>query len=414
VPAPPRSPFGSVLAVTFINSLGTGVVTNGIFFLTDSPAYGFSRTRNFLLGVVLGLTYIAAATGAGRVLKALRGRFPALAGRRVLVLLMLGMAVLTTLPQAAVWLAGGDGRPAAWPIWVMVCLYSPLTGVLWPLVESYVSGGRSGARLRSSIGVWNVVWSGAIVVTYWGMSPLIRSYATETILALGAFHLLAIPFILRLTRDPAPHLAEHHEPHPPVYEDLLVTFRLLLPMSYVVSSALGPYLPDAMARMGVPPGWRAFLATAWLLPRVMTFFVLQRWQGWHGRWSMAIVGGGLLLAGFGMAVLSPVMASGNVAVAVLLAGLFMFGTGMATIYSAALYYAMEVGKADFEAGGTHEALIGFGYTVGPAIGLAASVATERGFLPGRAFEPVVLGTVAIIAIGVAGMVVRAVHRHYRA
>ena len=51
---------GPVLWLTFINSVGTGIVTNGIYFLAKS-AYGLGTKGNFALGVVLGLTYIAGA-----------------------------------------------------------------------------------------------------------------------------------------------------------------------------------------------------------------------------------------------------------------------------------------------------------------------------------------------------------------
>lgn len=403
----------AILAFSFINSLGTGVVTNGIFFLTDSPAYDFSRTRNYVLGVVLGVTYIPAALLAGPALRRMRTRFKGMTSRGVLAFLMVAMALLCVVPQGAIWMSAPGAAAPQWPIWVLVILYSPMTGVLWPMVEGYVSGGRSGADLRTTMGIWNVVWSAAIVLAYWGISPLIKGHAAGAICGLGGVHLLALGVLYSLGSEPAPHIAEHHEPHPPVYSKLLVTFQLLLPMSYVVSSALGPYLPGAMARLGVGEQWRTVLATAWLVPRVFTFLTLQRWQGWHGRWGMAVLGGTLLLVGFGVCVLSPAMASGDAAVALLLGGLFMFGTGMATIYSAALYYAMEVGQAEVHAAGMHEALIGLGYTIGPMLGLGASLAVDSRVLGPGAFEPVVLGVVAVIALGVAGVVVRRVVAHTR-
>jgi hypothetical protein len=89
---------------------------------------------------------------------------------------------------------------------------------------------------------------------------------------------------------------------------------------------------------------------------------------------------------------------------VLFAGLLLFGTGMAVIYTAAIYYALEVGKAEVDAGGKHEALIGIGYTVGPGVGLAASVGIDRGAVGAGLFEPLVLGGVGLIAVGaVAGV-----------
>ena len=58
-------------------------------------------------------------------------------------------------------------------------------------------------------------------------------------------------------------------------------------------------------------------------------------------------------------------------VAYVIAGLIIFGGGMGVTYYAGLYYAMAVGRARFDAGGTHEALIGTGYAVGPLVGLIA-------------------------------------------
>ena len=56
---------------------------------------------------------------------------------------------------------------------------------------------------------------------------------------------------------------------------------------------------------------------------------------------------------------------------VLAAGLVVFGVGMGLTYYAALYYSLAVGHAAVDAGGTFEALIGFGYFAGPLLGLGA-------------------------------------------
>ena len=53
----------------------------------------------------------------------------------------------------------------------------------------------------------------------------------------------------------------------------------------------------------------------------------------------------------------------------MLAGFAAFGAGMGIVYYAALYYAMAVGRAEVDAGGTHEGLIGLGYSIGPLTGL---------------------------------------------
>jgi hypothetical protein len=53
------------------------------------------------------------------------------------------------------------------------------------------------------------------------------------------------------------------------------------------------------------------------------------WPGWHGKWWPAIAGGGALLAGFAVCVASTF--AGGAGLAVLLAGLALFGVGMGTI-----------------------------------------------------------------------------------
>jgi MFS family permease len=393
----------AVHALTFINSLGTGVVTNGIFFITKQ-GYGFSALANFGLGVLLGVTYIFGALAAGPVQRGLRRAFPQLSTRAILCGIMVLLGVMCALPIGAAKM----GVTSTWPAWVLVAIYSPLSGMLWPIVESYLSGGRSGQVLRKTIGVWNIVWSSALVVAYWAISPLIKDHAVEAVAALGSTHLLGLVCLIAFAREPAAHVHAEHEPHPVVYEKLLVAFRWLLPMSYVVSSALGPYLPDLMPKLKVPEHLQTITASAWLIPRCLAFAVLGFWPGWHGMWWPAIGGGGALLAGFAVCVASTF--AGGAGLAVLLAGLALFGVGMGTIYSGAIYYAMEVGKAQVDAGGTHEALIGAGYTLGPLCGIAAvGIVHARGMREGSV-NTLLLVEVAIIAMVMAMVVVRQVRR----
>ena len=56
----------------------------------------------------------------------------------------------------------------------------------------------------------------------------------------------------------------------------------------------------------------------------------------------------------------------------MLVGFASLGVGLGVIYYAALYYALAVGRAKVEAGGTHEGLIGAGYAVGPLAALVGA------------------------------------------
>lgn len=396
------TPLGLLLLFTFLSSLGTGVVTNGISFLTKQ-AYGYRAMDNYALAAALGITYIAGAFFTGRVTGFVRGR-TGWTMRTLLVGIIAMMGCLCFVPYLAV----AAGVRGSWPVWVLVALYSPLSGMLWPIVESYQAGGRTQDDLRRVIGLFNVVWCSSIVVAMWTMGPFVERSPLAVIMSLGGLHLATIVLILRFGREPASHEESLH-PHPEVYERLLAALRVLLPASYVVASALGPYLPDAMERLGVAAAWASPLAATWQVSRLATFFTLGRWQGWHGTWTLPIAGAVLMLAGFGAAVLSPRLgdAGGVGSLVVMLAGLSVFGVGMASIYTAALYYAMEVGQAgsgeaDVSSGGTHEALIGVGYTVGPLCGLVPTAMVERGAMAAGWLEPTILAGVGML--GVAGVV----------
>lgn len=395
-----------VFLITFLNSIGTGVVQNGIYFITRE-AYGWGSLGNYALGAVLGVAYIIGALTAGRVVEGLRRRL-ALTSRATLAATITLLALLCPVPLLAE--SAGLGRVAIWP---MIFLYSAASGLLWPLIESYVSGGRSGPDLRRAIGRWNVVWSAAVLLAFWAMAPLMATSPLAIVALLGLVQGASALLVLRLPSDPPLHDHETAEPHPPIYTHLLTTFRLLLPTSYLVLCTLGPYLPEAVARMGVPAAWATPLASVWLAARVATFVVMGRLKGWHGRWLPAVQGAVLMLVGFGVCILAPRVADGWTGLGVLAAGLACFGTGMATIYSAALYYAMAVGRAAVGAGGTHETLIGLGYTVGPALGLMVSSAVEAGWLSRDLLEPMLLTGIGLVAVLVSVEVARRIHRNTR-
>jgi hypothetical protein len=394
------TPVASTLLFTAINS-GAGVAMSGIYYLTDQT-YGFTQTQNYALGAVIGATYIAGALGAGPALRALRGIAPWLSTRGVLAALMVVMGLLCLIPITAMRMLPAPEAgtlPAAWPIWVFVTLYSPLTGVLWPIVESYVSGGKRADLLRRTIGWWNVTWSGSLVISTVALAPFVKDAAAEAIAAIFLAHLVGAAMLTTFAREPQAHLHDDAHTVPPVYAKLLVTFRMLLPMSYLVSTALTPFLPSQFTRLGIAADLFTVFGAVWLLSRAACFLLMQQSSQWHGRWWPAIAAPIMLLAGFGMCVLAHKVPGFGAGLVVL--GLIFFGLGMAAIYCGAIYYAMEVGSAEVEAGGAHEALIGVGYTAGPLCGLAAGALVSFGFIPEYRLEPVLLAGVGGIAVLVA-------------
>ncbi|HRQ71646.1 MAG TPA: hypothetical protein PLU35_01315 [Phycisphaerales bacterium] len=405
---PVCAPLSAVLGVTFVNSLGTGIVTNGVFFVARE-GYGFGAGSNYGLGLLLGLFYVGGALGVSPLLFRLAARHKAVSTRAVLVCVTASLGVLCFLPVLADRFDAGS-----WVIWVFTGCYSALSGSLWPMIESYLSGGRRDKPLRSALGRFNVVWGVAVVVAFWMMAPLVKPWPLGIIAILGVLHVATAGISWTLGAEPGRHMESRCEPHSPVYRSLLGVLRILLPTSYFIAAAWQPFAPTAVERIGVAVAWQTPLVATWMASRVLVFFVMERWHGWHGRWGTPLAGAFLLGIGFAASVLAPLAGEGTPGLGAMIAGLSTLGLGMGIIYSAALYYAMEVGEAAVSAGGKHEALIGLGFTLGPVCGLAGTVGVESGLLRGMPVEVAVLSAVGLVLVSVGVVVCRLVVRGVRA
>lgn len=378
-----EAPAWAALALTFINSLTTGAMTIGVFFIAKA-AYDFPARLNLILGLVLGVTYIAGALLVGPALRRLAERSAMVTQRYAIGALCAAMAATA----AFAWVAQG-----AWAIWPVVAVYSALNGASWPIVESYVSGAKRGHRLRRTTAWFNLAWSSAIVVSLWSMAAFLDTpQGALTVLALVALaHLAAIPLLFAFPSSPPEHPADS-EPHPETYERLLRVFRRLLPASYVLSYCLNPLLPDLIDALDVPDVWATPLASTWSFTRMGIFLLFALWPGWHGRWRTPIWTTAVLLLGFAITLTAS-------SIPAMVVGLALFGAGMGGIYAAALYYVLAVGAAEVEAGGSHEALIGLGYTLGPACGIAGAQLAQTPAASSLTSQQATLAVAGALAIG---------------
>ncbi len=377
-----------ILLFVWLNSLGTGAVTNGVFFLTKHR-FDFTPLANFALGLFTGVVYIGGALGVGLALREAARRVPAITPRRVLAAQMVLLGFACLLPPLA---------PEPWTMWLFAAIYLPLTGALWPIVESFLSGGRRGASLRRATSGFNLCWASAVAAAYWGMSPLLEQNALAVLTALALVHFGCIPLLRFLPERPPRHLDEPETLHPPVYEALLPVFRWLLVLSYVLLAALNPLMPWKLELLEVPVERTTLLVSVWTIGRLGMFVLLGRWDGWHGRWRTPLWTGGAMFAGFALAMTAP-------SLPLLLLGLTLFGIGIGGVYSGALYYAMEVGTAEVDAGGKHEATIGAGYAMGPLTGLLAVALARSKIIEESAIDMAQLAFVALVCGAIAAIAV---------
>ena len=310
-----RTPLWSVLVLTWLCSLTSGTVVNGVYFVAKS-AYGFDTIDNLLLGLALGAAYIPGALLVGPGLRRLARRLPWLSTRDVVLGMVVAMGAIGAVPVLM--------RDSAWVIWPVVAALSAMYGALWPIVESYLSGGRRGDTLRRAVGSFNICWASAFVAASLLMAPLIERFPLEFLIINGVVEAISGVFLRWFAPYPGRHVEEAH-PHPPVFERLLAVFRWLLPASYVLLYCLAPMLPHITSGLGVSLGWATLLAGTWALSRVGTFALFSYWDGWHGRWRTPVWTTIALLAGFGLSVTASSLPA-------LIAGLALFGVGLGGIY----------------------------------------------------------------------------------
>ena len=367
--------------ITFLNSIGTGVLWNGLGFVTQRDLK-FSEVETTMLFLASGGVYAIAALASGRAVRALSRR---MSPRGVLVALLLVQAAVCPLVYV-----GGT----AVGIVTVVLVTSVTAALLWPIVESFVGGGRSGDAMRRAVGRWCIVWMAAVSVALLMMAPLMRSGnehgldARFAVFAVGPLSLASLISIPWLPKSPGMH-ADDRAAVPSGYRAQLASARILLPASYMMVGALSPILPYVLTSIDIAPAAQTPLTATWLMVRLAAVALLAHVAFWHGKWSSLLIGAALLAGGFALVVAAPALWS----VAV---GLSLFGIGHGIIYYAALYYALRVGSAEVDAGGTHEALIGVGYVAGPGAAMAGALLGGGPWIVGTTW--ICLGALAIPAL----------------
>lgn len=339
-----------IAALTFLCSLGTGILWNALYFIAERE-YGFTKTDSLLLAFLNGILYTVVAMRAGPTVRALERRMSPRAALGLVLVVQAALAPLVLVPSVAV-------------LWCSAIAMTALGALQWPIVQSFLASGRHGSAMRNAIGWWNASWMLATAIGLALAGPLEAADLTRwAIPMLLPVNLLALFFLARFPARPAAHDPEAAARHvPPTYRPLLAASRVLHPMGYLVIGALSPILPYLFDNLATPKAVQAPIGATWHVARLLAVIVLWQTAFWHGRATSLVAAGVLLTAGFACAVAAPNEWG-------LVAGLFALGLGQGAIYYSAIYYGLAVGAGEVDAGGIHEALVGAGYFMGPAIGL---------------------------------------------
>jgi predicted MFS family arabinose efflux permease len=368
-----------------LNTLATSYFNGYVFFLLRDR-FGFGNLGNLTAAALGGFVYVFAAWQGGRFAQrfgyftALKTGFGGLA-----VCLAIG-AFFPSLPAVLLVVAG-------WP--AMLCF-------TWPALEALVSDGVSDDVLPKNVGVYNVVWSAGMAAMYFFGGTLYETLGQASIFWLPAIiHGGQCLIVLYLGKDPvptAPAAPSAAATHPlealirPVGpRTFLHMVWLAIPFSYIGITTVMAMIPALAKTLGLSTAQAGLFCSIWMFVRLGTFVALWRWTGWHYRfrWLLgAFVG---LTAGFSLLLLSHNLG-------LLAAAQAVFGVSVGLIYYSSLFYSMHVGETKGEHGGLHEAMIGAGMCLGPAVG-ALSLCLAPGFPNAGAYA-----VTALLACGLAGLI----------
>ncbi len=338
-----------------LNSFATTIYFTYVYFLLHDK-FGFRDKANLAVAALLGLVYAFSAWQGGKF------------GQRYgnIFSVKLGFTLMGTAFALGPLLGTAAGQiVVAMVVSASVCL-------TWPMLEALVTEGEAPAQVPQAVGLYNVTWAATNALALFVGGALIEKlgYASLFWLPLGFMVVqLALMFYLQKIHRPAAQTdstpaPEWHRAPPAGAKNFQQLAWLANPFAYIAINTLVAVLPGLATKFHLTPMFAGFACSLWGFMRLAAFVLFWRWDGWHYRFRWLLSAYVLIIGSFAVILITPNLA------AVLLAQLF-FGTAIGLIYYSSLFYAMDASEAKSEHGGIHEATVGIGNCIGPAVGTAA-------------------------------------------
>jgi len=345
-----------------LNTLATSYYFNYLFFFLRDR-FGFGNRENLWVTALHGFIYLFAAVQCGRFAER----------RGYLLSLKIGFLSLLAVMVAAAWLDGVVGQL------LIVSTYSIVLLFTWPALEALASERESQAGVQQMVGIYNCTWAGAAALAYFTGGKLYDAFGKGAIFWLPAA-LFGAQFILALWLEkhhasvlaatPEPPKEVHHTPQAAAFRQAISPKAFLRmawlanPFSYIAINTLIAVMPGIAQKLALSPTRVGLFCSVWFFGRFAAFALLWQWQGWHYRFRW-LVGAFVLLIGSFAAILFAQK------LWVVVVAQLAFGLATGLIYYSSLFYSMDVGEGSSEHGGWHEAFIGAGICLGPAVGALA-------------------------------------------
>lgn len=369
-----------------VGSLACGYYGYYIFFLLRDR-YGFGNAGNLGIAALQGLVWMVASWQGGR--------FAQRHGYRTALKAGLGGMILTLF--AGAWLQSLVAQI------IVLVLWTASSCFVWPALEASVSHNEPPSRLPKKLGIYNVVWGGSSALSYFFGGALfehlgfLSMYWLPIIACIFQLVLLAVFSPVASTlREKIISPAQAHPPEsssarqPVSPKTFLYMAWLCNPFACMAINTLLACIPGLTHELHLSATVSGWFGSVWFFARLIAFVILWHWRGWHYRfgWLLAAFLG--LLASFAVLLLSR-----NLCLLVLAQAVFGFSVGL--IYYSSLFYSMDVGPTQGEHGGLHEAAMGIGNFLGPALGAGAM------FLMPQSYNAAAYAVTGILTIGLIGL-----------
>lgn len=335
------------------------------FYLRDH--FHFGNRQNLWVSALYGFVYTFAAWRCGKFAQ----RYGFITSLKV------GFGGLTVMMIIGALLHSVAGILCAMVGYTVVLLFT------WPALEALVSENETQAGVQHNVGVYNCTWASAGAAAYFAGGKLYDwlghaavfwipagIFFLEFLIALwlGAKRVGSLPESVEVEKvetAPPPHPEPQAFPQTVPSKTFLKMAWLSNPFAYVGINTVIAVMPGIASKLKLSATAVGLCCSVWWFARLGTFALLWQWRGWHYRFRWLLSAFVLLIGSFMLLLLAQ-----QLWLVVVTQVFFGFATGL--IYYSSLFYSMDVGgETQGEHGGLHEAMIGAGIFVGPAVGAAA-------------------------------------------
>lgn len=345
-----------ILGLEALNALATTLYFYYFYFFMQEK-FGFGAVPNLLLAAGIGLVYTFAAIYGGRFAHS----------HSYMTSLRVGFSTMGFVLLAGSQLQSMIGH-------VVVALIATVgMSFTWPALQLMISDKEPPHGLQKYCGIYNFTWATGSAAAYFIGGAIIESFGMKSVLLLPAgIHLLQLVVTFFLppaptSYDTSPVSEDSGVPaKPPANAGLFLKMAWLAnPFAYLAINTVVPIIPTLAKQLHLSAKLAGFVCSIWFFVRAGSFILLWLWPKWHYRFAWLACAYAGLVAGF----TGILMAQG---LPMLILAQVIFGLSLGVIYYSSLFYSMDMTtESKAKHGGIHEAVIGAGCCIGPAIAAAA-------------------------------------------